>query len=103
MTTIRIPTPLRPYTGGNAEVPVAGPTVGAVLTDLTSRHPNLKQHLYTDAGDLRAFVNVFLNDEDIRHLKGAETPVQDKDRLMIIPSIAGGKSKLQTSNSKSQI
>src|SRR3972149_6365838 len=90
MPTIRIPPPLRPYTGGSAEVPVAGPTVGAVLTDLTSRHPNLKQPLYTDAGELRAFVNVFLNDEDIRHLKGAETPVQDTERLMIIPRIAGG-------------
>ena len=91
MPTIRIPTPLRPYTSGQAEVPVAGPTVGALLSDLTTRHPNLKQHLYTEAGELRAFVNVFLNDEDIRHLKGAETPVQDKDRLMIVPSIAGGR------------
>ena len=90
MTTIRIPTPLRPYTGGQAEVPVSGATVGAVLTDLTTRHPALKQHLYTEAGELRAFVNIFLNDEDIRHGRGVEAPVQDKDRLMIVPSIAGG-------------
>jgi adenylyltransferase/sulfurtransferase len=90
MATIRIPTPLRPYTAGQAEVPINGPTVGAVLGDLTARYPSLKQHLYTEAGELRAFVNVFINDEDIRHLKGAETPVQDRDRLMIVPSIAGG-------------
>jgi molybdopterin converting factor small subunit len=91
MTTIRIPTPLRPYTSGQTEVPVAGATVGAVLSDLTAKYPTLKQHLYTEAGELRAFVNVFLNDEDVRHLNGPETPVQDHDKLMIIPSIAGGK------------
>jgi molybdopterin converting factor small subunit len=90
MTTIRIPTPLRPYTNSQAEVPVTGATVGEVLSNLTSQYPNLKQHLYNDGGDLRAFVNVFLNDEDIRHIRGAETPVQERDRLMIVPSIAGG-------------
>ncbi len=90
MTTIRIPTPLRPYTGGQAEVPVAGATVGAVLGDLTAKYPTLKQHLYTEAGELRAFVNVFLNDEDVRHLRGAETAVKETDKIMIIPSIAGG-------------
>jgi len=90
MPTIRIPTPLRPYTTGQAEVTVNGATVSAALSDLINQHPNLKQHLYTEAGELRAFVNVFLNDEDIRHLKGADTPLQEKDRLMIVPSIAGG-------------
>jgi adenylyltransferase/sulfurtransferase len=90
MTTIRIPTPLRPYTSSQAEVPVAGKTVGAALADLTGRHPALRPHLYTDGGELRAFVNIFLNDEDVRHLQGAETPVKEDDRLMIVPSIAGG-------------
>jgi molybdopterin converting factor small subunit len=90
MTTIRIPTPLRPYTNAQAEVPVSGGTVGAVLDDLTARYPSLRQHLYSDSGELRAFVNVFLNDEDIRHIQGADTPVKDQDRLMIVPSIAGG-------------
>ncbi len=65
-------------------------TVGAVLGHLTTQYPNLKQHLYTEAGGLRAFVNVFVNEEDIRHLQGAATPVKEQDRLMIIPSIAGG-------------
>jgi adenylyltransferase/sulfurtransferase len=90
MATIRIPTPLRPYTGSQAEVPVRGATVGAVLSDLTVKHPALKPHLYTEGGELRAFVNIFLNEEDVRHLQGAETPVEDQDRLMIVPSIAGG-------------
>jgi molybdopterin converting factor small subunit len=90
MTTIRIPTPLRQYTNGQAEIAVAGPDVGAALADLTGRHPALRGHLYTEGGELRAFVNVFLNDEDVRHLQGAATPIGDADRLMIVPSIAGG-------------
>lgn len=90
MATIRIPTPLRPYTGNQSEVPVSGTTVGEALSDLTQRHPSLRQHLYSESGSLRAFVNVFINDEDVRQLKGEQTPVQESDRLMIVPSIAGG-------------
>jgi molybdopterin converting factor small subunit len=90
MPTIRIPTPLRPYTNSQAEIPVAGATVGAVLSDLTSKYPNLRQHLYAESGELRAFVNIFLNDEDVRHIRGTDTPVNEQDRLMIVPSIAGG-------------
>ena len=92
MTTIRIPTPLRPYTNSQAEITVTGETVGAVLSDLTRQHPTLRQHLYSENGELRAFVNVFLNEEDVRHIRGADTPVKDSDRLMIVPSIAGGAS-----------
>lgn len=91
MATIRIPTPLRAYTNSQAEIGVSGATVGAVLADLTRQHPALKQHLYTDGGELRAFVNIFLNDEDVRHLQGPATTVKDSDRLMIVPSIAGGE------------
>lgn len=90
MATIRIPTPLRPYTGGQSEVVVAGLTVGTALADLTTRYPPLKQHLYADSGELRAFVNIFLNQNDVRELNGVDTPLGESDRLMIVPSIAGG-------------
>ena len=90
MVTIRIPAPLRSYTAGQAEVSVPGSTVSAVLEQLTTRHPGLKQHLFADNGELRAFVNVFLNNEDVRHLQGEATLLQENDRLMIVPSIAGG-------------
>ena len=90
MPSIRIPTPLRPYTGGNAEVSVSGDTVGAALNDLTLKHPDLRKHLYTEIGDLRAFVNVFLAQEDVRHLQGQQTPIQETDQLRIVPSVAGG-------------
>lgn len=90
MPTIRIPTPLRPYTGNNAEVAVTGDTVGAALNDLTVKHPDLRKHLYTDAGDLRAFVNVFLAQEDVRHLQGEKTALKEGDQLRIVPSVAGG-------------
>jgi molybdopterin converting factor small subunit len=89
MATIRIPTPLRLYSGGNAAVTVSGDTVGEALADLTTRHPELRTHLF-EGRDLRSFVNVYLNKEDIRHLNGADTAIEDNDTLMIIPSIAGG-------------
>ena len=89
MTTIRIPTPLRPYTGGNSAVAVDGATVGEALADLTRLHPQLRPHLY-DGDELRSFVNVYLNKEDVRGLQGAQTAVAEADTLMIIPSIAGG-------------
>lgn len=89
MTTIRIPTPLRPYTGGSSAVAVSGGTVGEALADLTRLHPQLRPHLY-DGDELRSFVNVYLNKEDVRGLQGAQTAVAAADTLMIIPSIAGG-------------
>ena len=89
MTTIRIPTPLRPYTGGNSTVAVGGDTVGEALAELTRRHPELRPHLY-DGDALRSFVNVYLNKEDVRGLQGADTAVQTDDTLMIIPAVAGG-------------
>ena len=89
MTTIRIPTPLRPYTGGSSAVAVSGGTVGEALADLTRLHPQLRPHLY-DGDELRSFVNVYLNKEDVRGLQGAQTAVAEDDTLMIIPSIAGG-------------
>lgn len=91
MATIRIPTPLRPYTGGNERVTVSGATVQEALADLTARYPELRPHLFDgDNGKLRSFVNVFLGEEDVRYLQGAETAINPDDQLMIIPSIAGG-------------
>jgi molybdopterin synthase sulfur carrier subunit len=88
---IHIPTPLRAYTGGLETVSIGGATVNAVFLQLTTSYPELKQHLFTPEGKLRSFVNVYLNDDDIRYLPGKEeTAVADADELTIIPSIAGG-------------
>ena len=88
--TIHIPTPLRPFTDKQDAVEVSGATVGELLTDLTTRHSGLRKHLYTDEGRLRNFVNVYLNDEDIRYLQKEQTPVKPGDTLSIVPSVAGG-------------
>lgn len=88
---IHIPTPLRPYAGKQPVVEVSANTVSEALTSLTSEFPELRKHLYTDEGKLRAFVNVYLNDQDIRYIEcKEEAPVNDADSLSIIPSIAGG-------------
>ncbi len=87
---IQIPTPLRRFTAELGEVAVDGATVGEAMNDLTHRHPALQRHLYADDGALRSFVNLFLNDEDVRHLAKDATPLKDGDTLTIIPSIAGG-------------
>ena len=90
MTSLRIPTPLRPYAEGQSEIIVAGDTVGEALNDLITQFPALKKHLFTENDELRPFVNLFLGDEDVRHLGGVGTPLKEGDKLMIIPSIAGG-------------
>jgi len=88
---INIPTPLRAYTGGEQTVSVPGATVGEALVQLTGAYPELRQQLYTAEGKLRSFVNIYLNDDDIRYLPHIEsTPVEESDELSIIPSIAGG-------------
>jgi molybdopterin converting factor small subunit len=88
--TIHIPTPLRPFTDKNESVDVSGGTVGELLRDLTTRYTGLRKHLYTEEGKLRNFVNVYLNDEDIRYLQREQTPVKPGDSLSIVPSVAGG-------------
>src|SRR5215467_11451671 len=87
---IMIPTPLRPYTGQQAVVEIDGKNVGEILQNLTARHADLKAHLFAPDGKLRSFVNVYLNDEDIRYLRREETPVTSSDTLSIVPSVAGG-------------
>jgi sulfur-carrier protein adenylyltransferase/sulfurtransferase len=90
MAKVLIPTPLRQYAGKQDSVELTGSTVGAVLTALTTQHPDLRRQLYNDEGRLRSFVNVYLNDEDIRYLEKDATPVKDGDTVSIVPSIAGG-------------
>ena len=88
---IHIPTPLRTYTGGQQTVNVPGATVGEALTQLVGAYPDLRQNLYTGDGKLRSFVNIYLNDDDIRYLPAKEaTAATESDELTIIPSIAGG-------------
>ena len=88
--TVSIPTPLRPFTGGDDSVTLTGDTVGQVLEGLVAKHGGLKRHLMQDDGRLRSFVNLYLNETDIRHLASTQTPVRAGDVLTIVPSIAGG-------------
>jgi molybdopterin converting factor small subunit len=90
MSKIHIPTPLRQYVGKQASVDVPGTTVGEAMNSLVAQHPELRKHLYTDEGKLRAFVNLYLNDEDIRYLQKEATALKDGDNISIVPSIAGG-------------
>ncbi len=90
MSTLRIPSPLRPYADGQSEITVEAATVGEALSILTNRYANLRPHLYSQDGQLRPFVNLFINDEDVRQLQGLNTPIKATDRLILIPSIAGG-------------
>jgi sulfur-carrier protein adenylyltransferase/sulfurtransferase len=87
---ILIPTPLRPFTGKQDAVEVDGATIGELLANLMTKYEGLKPHLYNDQGKLRSFVNVYLNDEDIRYLEKEKTPVKPGDTISIIPSVAGG-------------
>ena len=91
MPRIIIPTPLRQYAGKNEAIELPAATVGELLARLVTTHADLRRHLYTDDGKLRSFVNVYLNDEDIRYLQKENTPVKESDVVSIVPSIAGGK------------
>jgi molybdopterin/thiamine biosynthesis adenylyltransferase/rhodanese-related sulfurtransferase/molybdopterin converting factor small subunit len=90
MAKVLIPTPLRQYAGKQDSVDLAGATVGEVLQSLTSQYADLRRHLYTDEGKLRSFVNVYVNDDDIRYLEKDATPLKNGDVVSIVPSIAGG-------------
>jgi MoaD family protein len=90
MATIRIPPVLRPHTGGAPEVEAAGSDVGEVLRALTAEHPGTQEQLFGEDGDLNRYVNVYLNDEDVRVLDGLGTKVADGDTVVILPAMAGG-------------
>ncbi len=92
MAKIRIPTPLRAFTDGAADIDVAGATVGEALGNLVEQHPDLRAHLFNE-DELRSFVNIFIGDEDIRFLQGLDTEIDAAESLRIIPSIAGGRSE----------
>lgn len=91
--TVNIPSPLRLYTGGQDVIVVSGKTVGLALEQLVEKYPPLRKQLYTDDGHLRSFVNVYVNDEDIRYLQRTETAVTPSDTISIVPSIAGGNTR----------
>jgi molybdopterin converting factor small subunit len=90
MALIRIPAALRDYTSGAAEMAVTGDSVGVALDRLLASYPQLRRHLYTEQGELRSYVNVFVNEDDVRTLGGLQTRINADDTLMIVPSIAGG-------------
>jgi len=100
--TITIPTPLRQFAAGQTELEVEATTAGEALNQLTTTHAELRRHLFNDQNTLRNFVNVYVNDEDIRHLDGPNTPVKEGDTILIVPSIAGGSSVAEVAEAQSQ-
>ena len=91
MIKVRIPTPLRPMTGGKNEVEIIGNSVAEIIENLGSAHPGIKERICDEQGEVRRFINIYVNEEDIRFLTGKETPLKDGDEMSIIPAIAGGK------------
>ena len=90
MSTVKIPPVLRSSTGGEREVSADGGRVGEVLRSLAEQHPETERQLFGDDGALNRYVNVYLNDEDVRVLQGLDTPVEENDTLVILPAMAGG-------------
>ncbi|RLL50999.1 MoaD/ThiS family protein [Mariprofundus sp. EBB-1] len=88
--TVRIPTPLRKLTAGADEVSIEGANVGAMIDNLEAAHPGLKERLCDDTGEIRRFVNIYVNDEDVRFMGGRNAELKDGDELSIVPAIAGG-------------
>ena len=91
MATVRIPPVLRPSVGGEKELSAAGSSVGEILRALAESHPQTESQLFSSDGGLNRYVNVYLNDEDVRVLDGLETEVRDEDTLVILPAMAGGR------------
>jgi molybdopterin synthase sulfur carrier subunit len=91
MAQVRIPTPLRKYTGGADAVQADGATVGALVADLDKRHPGLRDRICDETGAVRRFVNIFVNGEDIRFLQNLDSAVKAGDEVSIVPAIAGGR------------
>lgn len=96
MPLVRVPTPLRPYTDGQKDVKVGADTVGGALAAIIERYPSMRTHLLDESGALRSFVHVFLGDQDVRDLHGEATHLEEEDRVLIVPSIAGGSSTVDS-------
>jgi adenylyltransferase/sulfurtransferase len=90
MATVYIPTALRLFTEGTSEVVLEGENIGELVTELVTKYGDLKTHLFSNEGKLRSFVNIYLNEEDVRHLDGLTTKVSEGDKVLLVPSIAGG-------------
>jgi MoaD family protein len=90
VSTVKIPPVLRSYTGGEKEVDAAGANVGDVLRSVATQHPDTQSQLFAETGELNRYVNVYLNDEDVRVLEGLDTPVGGRDTVVILPAMAGG-------------
>jgi len=91
MATVRIPSPLRRYTNSQSKVESKGGSIGELLENLETQYPGIKSKLCDDSGNIKRYVNIFVNDEEIRTLQGSETPVADRDEVSIIPAMAGGR------------
>lgn len=91
MATVLVPTPLRRLTGGQSKVEVAGNDVGALLTAIDGQFPGIRTKLLDDSGEVKRFINVFVNDDEIRTLQGLDTPVKESDKVSIVPAMAGGR------------
>ena len=87
---VRIPTPLRSLTKGNAEIQARGDTIDSLVSDLDRQYPGLKERLLDESGELRRFINIYVNQEDIRFLQAKKTGLKDGDEVSIVPAIAGG-------------
>ena len=91
MATVRIPSPLRRYTNSQSKVETNGGSIGELLENLEAQFPGIKSKLCDDSGNIKRYVNIFINDEEIRTLQGSDTPVADRDEVSIIPAMAGGR------------
>ena len=95
MTAVRLPPVLRQHAGDAKQVEASGATLGEVVTELVTQHPGLRDQLLTTDGQLHRFVNVYLNGQDVRYLRGLETPVGERDTLIVLPAMAGGQGQAQ--------
>ncbi len=94
MATVFLPTPLRRYADGQSKVQVDGATLGDILTNLDTAYPGLKDRLFDESGEIKRFIQVFVNEEDVRALQGQATPVGPRDEVSIVPAMAGGRQAL---------